>query len=109
MDHLQNMETGNFVLIPRSDLMNLFGEALERNNELLRESILKDLQNKPKNHTRKRTCELLGVSHVTLWKLDKKDELKPIRIGSKVLYRDADIQAYLNKCEVSRGLHNKAI
>ena len=103
------MNAENIVLIPKSDLMNLIGEALERNNELLRASILKDLQDKPKNRTRKRTCELLGVSHVTLWKLEKKGELMPIRIGSKVLYRDADIQAYLNRLEVLRQPQNLAL
>ena len=103
------MNQSELVVIPKSDLVNLFEGIIERNNEALRTSILRDFQNKPKNYTRKRTCELLGVSMVTLWKLDKKDELKPIRIFKKVLYRDADIQLYLNKLEVLRQPQNLAL
>ena len=98
------MNSDNLVLIPKTDLMNLFGDALERNNELLRVSILKGLENKPQNYSRKRTSELLGVSLVTLWKLEKQDDLKPIRINTKVIYRASDVEAYLNRLESKRNL-----
>ena len=78
--------------------MNLFGDALEKNNELLRVAIVKELENKPQNYSRKKTSELLGVSLVTLWKLEKQGDLKPIRINTKVIYSASDVEAYLNRC-----------
>ena len=37
------------------------------------------------------TCKQLHTSKVTLWRWDKSGYLKPVRIGTKVFYRQSDI------------------
>ncbi len=41
------------------------------------------------------TATLLHVSRVTLREMEKRGELKPVRIGRRVLYRRSDIDAAL--------------
>ena len=41
------------------------------------------------------TADLLHVSRVTLREMEKRGELKPVRIGRRVLYRRSDIDAAL--------------
>lgn len=43
------------------------------------------------------TSELLHVSRVTLREMEKRGELKPVRIGRRVLYRCSDIEAALKQ------------
>lgn len=58
------------------DEFSQFQEKKEENSELL---------------TRNDTCSKLGVSSATLWRWDKENYLKPVRIGGKVMYRKDDI------------------
>ena len=50
-----------------------------------------------KEETKKR----LGVCDATLWHWDKKGYLKPVKVGSKVKYRESDVNKIL-------GVQNKA-
>ena len=47
--------------------------------------------------SRAEAAEALNVTLSTLCRWDKTGYLKPVRIGSKVLYRPSDIEAMLNK------------
>ena len=49
-----------------------------------------------KEETKKR----LGVCDATLWHWDKKSYLKPVKVGSKVKYRESDVNKIL-------GVQNK--
>lgn len=42
--------------------------------------------------TRQEVAAMVGVTLTTLWHWDKKDMLKPVRIGSKVRYKRSDIE-----------------
>ena len=47
----------------------------------------------------KEVCEKLGVTRQTLVNLEKREELIPLRIGSKVRYKESAVTAYLAKKE----------
>lgn len=42
--------------------------------------------------SRNEVCQKLGVSSATLWRWDKANYLKPVRIGSKTMYRKEDLK-----------------
>ena len=44
-------------------------------------------------YTREQTASLLNVNPSTLWNWDKKDFLKPVRVGGLCRYRKSDIQS----------------
>lgn len=46
--------------------------------------------------TREEVAKQLKITLVTLWKREKDGSLTPKRIGSKVFYRQSDIDAYLD-------------
>ncbi len=46
-------------------------------------------------YTREQTASLLSVNPSTLWNWDKKDFLKPVRVGGLCRYRKSDIDRIL--------------
>ncbi|MCE1237074.1 MAG: helix-turn-helix domain-containing protein [Hyphomicrobiales bacterium] len=44
----------------------------------------------------KEACARLGVGKTTLYMLVKDEKLRPVRIGRKVLFRDADLETFIN-------------
>ncbi len=53
-------------------------------------------ENKPDTLlTRQQVADMFGATLTTLWHWDKKDVLKPVRIGSKVRYRRSDVEKAL--------------
>ena len=42
------------------------------------------------------TCQLLGISRTTLWRIIKRGQLNAGKIGSRVLIRKADLQNLFN-------------
>ena len=54
--------------------------------------------------TRNEVARLLGVSLPSLWRLDKRGELCPLRIGSRcVRYLPDEVDAFLSKQKNARG------
>lgn len=47
----------------------------------------------------KEAAAKLEVTRMTLYNLEKRGELIPLRIGSKVKYRESDITVYLRKID----------
>jgi predicted DNA-binding transcriptional regulator AlpA len=43
------------------------------------------------------TCRLLGVTRVSLWRLEKQGKLRPLRIGRGLRYLPAEVQAYIDR------------
>lgn len=48
--------------------------------------------------SKKDSQERLGISAMTLWRIVKAGDLKPIPIGRRVFFDDADLEAFINKC-----------
>lgn len=46
---------------------------------------------------RSEVAETLGVTPQTLWNLEKRGTLIPVRIGSKIMYRESDVTQYINR------------
>jgi excisionase family DNA binding protein len=44
-----------------------------------------------------RVCELLGVSKQTLYRLMKRGELRPSRVGDRLRFAPADVRDYLER------------
>lgn len=40
---------------------------------------------------------VLGISAPTLWRMEKRGELMPVRVKGKVMYRESDITQLLNQ------------
>lgn len=85
------------------------GDLIEANESLIRkvrlelEQLITDA-NTETYPSREKVAEMLGVEVVTLWRWDKQDYLKPVRIGGKVRYRMSDIQNILG----SKNLNNRS-
>ncbi len=45
--------------------------------------------------TKEEAKQLLGVCDATLWHWDRKDYLKPVKVGCKVRYRETDVRRIL--------------
>ena len=45
--------------------------------------------------TREEVKRLCNVCDATLWHWDKRNYLKPVRVGAKVMYRNADVRRIL--------------
>lgn len=78
------------------------GDLVEANTELVRrtraelEQIITD-ENTETYPSREKVAGLLGVDLATLWRWDKADYLKPVRIGRKVRYRMSDVKQIMQK------------
>lgn len=64
--------------------------------EWLQEELDKRTKKQETYLSRTKTALMLGVTLSTLWRWDKENYLKPVRVGSKVLYRETDIQNVIN-------------
>ena len=42
--------------------------------------------------SKNKVCQILGVSGATLWRWDKANYLKPVKLGGKVMYRKEDLK-----------------
>lgn len=49
-----------------------------------------------KQYSRKETAKILGVSLMTLWNMQKRGEIKPTRIGRRVLFDESEIKRILD-------------
>ena len=45
--------------------------------------------------TKEKVKSMCGVCDATLWHWDKRNYLKPVRVGAKVMYRNADVRRIL--------------
>ncbi len=57
--------------------------------------------------TKEKVKSMCGVCDATLWHWDKRNYLKPVRVGAKVMYRNADVRRILGvRTEISDS-HDK--
>lgn len=46
--------------------------------------------------TKKQAAKYLGMSHVTLWKLEKAKAIRPISLGEREVYTRGDLDKFLD-------------
>ena len=77
-----------------SDLLSFADKLAQDTAQGVREAI--QAENKSDELlTRQQVAEMLSVTLTSLWHWDKKDILKPVRIGSKVRYTRSSVEAAL--------------
>ncbi|UBM62783.1 helix-turn-helix domain-containing protein [Candidatus Sulfidibacterium hydrothermale] len=103
MSNIQNLLLENpdlakniTIQVKGYDLLN-FADKLVKQTALEVEQRIK-AENKPdKLLTRQQVSETLDVSLSTLWHWEKKGILVPLKIGSKVRYRQSDVEKAITK------------
>ena len=86
MNNIFEAATEHFVLmVPKEDLTEAIRSVV---SELLAE---REEQKKEALLTRKAVSERLNVDNSTLWRWDKANYLKPIRVGKAVYYKESDV------------------
>jgi len=64
--------------------------------EWIQEELAKHTQKEETYISRTKAALKLGVTLSTLWRWDKENYLNAVRVGSKVLYRESDIERCIN-------------
>lgn len=95
---LQNAEANVAVTIGLQDLRAVAAEFAEQVVERLRESTAVPSMPSESEQllTAAEVCDMLGVTKQTLWRWDKLNYLKKVRVGNCVRYRRADVLAISN-------------
>lgn len=65
--------------------------------EWIQEELAKHTQKEETYISRTKAALKLGVTLSTLWRWDKENYLNAVRVGSKVLYKETDIQKVINQ------------
>lgn len=86
MNNILQAATEHVVLmVPQEELeeaiRSVVSDLLAEREEQKKESLL----------TRKAVSERLNVDNSTLWRWDKANYLKPIRVGKAVYYKESDV------------------
>jgi predicted DNA-binding transcriptional regulator AlpA len=87
MSRLFSTDTEHVVfMVPQEELTeairSVVSELLAEREEKKKEALL----------TRKAVSERLNVDNSTLWRWDKANYLKPIRVGKAVYYKESDVK-----------------
>lgn len=80
--------------VTATELGNFAADLVERTRQRLALEIAESRSEV--YYTREQTSNLLNVNPSTLWHWDKRDYLKPVRVGGLVRYRKTDIDRILN-------------
>lgn len=90
---LQSTDANVAVTISLQDLREVATQFAEQVVERLRSAMPPTPANgKDDLLTQKEVCAMLGVTKQTLWRWDKMDYLKKVRVGNAVRYRRADVE-----------------
>lgn len=85
----------SIIVIDSEDLMEFVKEVFEEAKENAVEK--NQIEVSKRLLSREEVMEELGVSSTTLWRWGKSGYLKPIHHGSKVMYRESDIEEMRNR------------
>ena len=87
------------LVVNASDLRELFAEWQAEAQRQIDHAKAKQQASSTSDEllTSKDVLAMLHVSRSLLWKLQKKQKLKPVRIGRRVFYRKSDIEIIINK------------
>lgn len=88
----------NMVMFNLDDLKEAINQVLdERGNAVSKAESQKD-----EFVTRKELCKLIGVSNVTLWRMEKEGRIIPTKIGKKSVYNKAEVVALIKDGKLSK-------
>ena len=82
-----------YIFLTPEELSELVRESVAEAVKPLLSTIRKPAESK--YYTRQETSQKLGVSLATLWAYDRAGILTASRVGSRVLYREVDIEKAL--------------
>lgn len=83
------------IVVNREDLKWMFTEWMQ-------EELNKRTHRQEIYLSRTKTVLMLGVTLSTLWRWEKANYLKPVRVGGKVLYRESGVQGFINQGKEDR-------
>lgn len=85
------------ITMSGAELKQLLGEWFVEIMKNFQESLEKSKPVEEKFLTADETAEMLGVDKSTLWRWDKCNYLPKVKIGSKVRYRQTDVEELMKK------------
>lgn len=81
------------VTVNLNDLKVVISSIVAEERERVNKEIA--LKNEKATLTREEVCTILSISPSTLWRWNKDKYLRPMHIGSKVMYRRQDVDKLL--------------
>ena len=88
----------NSIMFTLADLKEAINQVLdERGNAVSKAESQKD-----EFVTRKELCKLIGVSNVTLWRMEKEGRIIPTKVGNKNVYNKAEVVALIKDGKLSK-------
>lgn len=86
---------GVMLVVSAADLKQVVGAMCQKQEVKIAEAL--SAQKERPALSRREVSTMLGVDLSTLWRWDKMGYLKPVKIGSKVMYRASDIERMLTE------------
>ena len=99
MANNNNNTMGHLVVMTKADLDALLQDAIAASRSLALEPVKEELPPSMADDyvTRQQAAKILHLDVSSLWRLEKAGRLVPCRASDRrVLYRKADLEAYLN-------------
>jgi excisionase family DNA binding protein len=93
INHLFENATNVSVTVNLNDLKAVISFIVAEERERVNKEIA--LKNEKATLTREEVCTMLNISPSTLWRWSKDKYLRPVYIGSKVMYRRQDVDKLL--------------
>lgn len=86
---------GVMLVVSAEDLRRVVTDMCRRHEARMEEAAAR--QKERPTLSRRETSRLLGVSLTTLWRWEVSGYLKPVKIGTKVMYRASDVEGMLER------------
>lgn len=88
----------NFVMVDMADLKEAIRETIA---EVMKPQQV-DNDERDTLLSSKELCDLLNVSSVTLWRMQKEGRLQPQRVGRKVVFSKNEVMALVKEGKLSK-------
>lgn len=83
------------IQMPINELERMIREAIDASLDIRFEPLRRQFEERLLDVNE--VCDILSVTRMTLHNLEKRKELMPVRIGSKVRYKESVLTAYLTE------------
>jgi len=92
---------------PLKDLQAIIGDIVEQKLQQFRASASQPATQKDGYMTRREVCDLLKISLATLHYYTKEGTVQGYRIGGRVLYKSAEVQAAVQEIQSTKYKHGR--